>query len=223
MRKINCDSASCFFCKTCPNDWIEFTRLKKQSYLLKKGESLYYEDTPANGMYFILSGIVKVHKQWGDKDLILRFAKDGDIIGLRGFGELKYRATATALSGLKVCFIPTDHMVSSMRINSDLSFQILQLYATELQVAEQRMSDLAHKHVKNRIADTLLLLSNMFGTDANGFLDITISRQDIASFAGTTYETVFKIFTEWISLNYIKTEGKRMKILNMETIQSFKE
>ena len=114
-------------------------------------------------------------------------------------------------------------MVSSMRINSDLSFQILQLYATELQVAEQRMSDLAHKHVKNRIADTLLLLSNMFGTDANGFLDITISRQDIASFAGTTYETVFKIFTEWISLNYIKTEGKRMKILNMETIQSFKE
>lgn len=205
---------TCFFCKACPDEWLELTRLKKQTFSYKKGALLFAEGAPVTGMYFMLSGAVKVHKQWGDKELIIRFAIQEDILGVRGFGDTVYRASATALEETQACFIPDDHLQASLRINPSFSYKLMQFYASELMHAEQRMSDLAHRDVKSRIADALLMLRDVFGKGKDGFLHIALSRQDIASYTGTTYETVFKIFSEWSHAGIIHTEGKRMKILN---------
>src|SRR5689334_20667411 len=95
---VSCDTASCFLCQACVLQWQELTALKKQTFLFRKGEQLFKEGDPATGMFFTLSGAVKVHKQWGDqKELIIRFAAGKDIIGLRGFGDTVFRVSATAL------------------------------------------------------------------------------------------------------------------------------
>jgi CRP-like cAMP-binding protein len=218
MKKTSCDMETCFFCKVCPAEWLELTQLKKQSLFYKKGEQIFAEGTPATGIYFMLSGAVKVHKKWGDKDLIIRFTTGGNILGVRGFGDTIYRASATSLEETHVCFIPNDHLQASLMINPSLSYKLMQFYASELHNAEQRMNDLAHRDVKGRVVETLLMLQDMFGEDKNHFLCITISRADIASYAGTTYETVFKIFTEWTALGWIKTEGKRIQIRDKENL-----
>lgn len=205
---------ACFFCKACPDEWLELTRFKKQTFYYKKGEQLFAEGAPVIGMYFMLSGAVKVHKQWGDKELIIRFSTCGDILGVRGFGDTSYRVSATALDETQACFIPDDHLQASLRIHPSFSYRLMQFYASELQHAEQRMSDLAHRDVKGRIAEALFMLRDVFGEGKDRFLLITLSRQDIASYTGTTYETVFKTFAEWSHTGIIHTEGKRMKILN---------
>jgi len=220
MKKLDCDLNGCFFCQCCSKDWLELTRLKKQTFLFKKNEQLLNEGASVTGMYFMLSGAVKVHKQWGDKELIIRFAKQGDILGVRGFGDTAYRISASALEETRVCFIPNDHLQASLRTNPTLSYKLMQFYATELNNAEQRMSDLAHRDVKGRIAEALFMLQNTFGESRDHFLHITLSRQDIAAYAGTTYETVFKVFTEWIASEWIKTEGKRIQIKNKRKLQS---
>jgi CRP/FNR family transcriptional regulator len=221
MRRADCDLASCFFCRNGQKEWLELTRLKKQTLLFKKGEQIFSEGSPVNGMYFMLSGVVKVFKQWGDeKELIIRFAKSGDVLGIRGFGDETYRVTASTLEPTEVCFIPTEHLEATQKINPRLSIELMHVYAAELQNAEQRMSDLAHRDVKGRVAELLLMLEDQFGTDNDQFIRIALSRQDIASYAGTTYETVFKIFTEWNSLEWISTEGKRIRIRNQEGLKS---
>lgn len=221
MQKTDCDLSTCFFCQGCQPAWLELTRLKKQTFSFKKGEQLFAEGDPATGMYFMQSGIIKVHKQWGgDKELVIRFATAHDILGIRGFGDTAFRVSATVLEPAIACFIPNDHLQASLQTNPGLSYKLMQFYATELQNAEQRMNDLAHRDVKGRIATALLLLLDQFGEDDQQFLKISISRQDIASYVGTTYETLFKIFSEWTAMEWIKTEGKRIRIVERKKLES---
>lgn len=97
----------------------------------------------------------------------------------------------------------------------------MHFYATELQKAEQRMRNLAHMEVKGRIADALLELCDVFGTDQQKNISVAVSRQDIASYAGTTYETVFKFFTGLIQKKIIATSGKTIKINNAAKLKQY--
>lgn len=212
MREVECNMDTCFFCQNSLPEWMELTKLKKQTLQFKKNEVLFTEGSPTQGMYFVQSGTVKVYKLRGqEKALIIRFARAGDIFGLRGFGSPEYQVSAVALEPTEVCFIPTDHLEASLKINPNLCYKLMLVYAKELEQAEQRMSELAHQDVKGRLADLLLRLQDQAGE---------VSRQDIASYAGTTYETVFKIFTDWSAKGWIETKGKRIRILKKESLEA---
>src|SRR5450631_4821790 len=109
-NKNGCDLQSCFFCQRCLPEWIPAVATHRDSYLLKKGELLFREGDKVAGIYFVCSGKVKVHKQWGtEKELILRFAGKGEIVGHRGLGhDNLYPISATALEPVSVCFIGLD-------------------------------------------------------------------------------------------------------------------
>jgi CRP/FNR family transcriptional regulator len=132
-----------------------------------------------------------------------------------------YPVSATALEDTTVCFIPNEFWEASLKANPSLTYTLVQFYATELQKAEHRMRNLTHQEVKGRIADALLDISRTFGFKKDQFLAITLTRQDIASYAGTTYETVFKFFTELIEKKIITTEGKNIKINQPEMLAAY--
>ena len=223
MSKVIHHDADCFFCSTCIPEWRELAELKRKVMSFKKGERLFAAGDSVQGLFFTLSGAVKVHKQWGDqKELIIRFATGRDIIGFRGLGGRQvFPVTATAMELTTVCFIPNSFLEASLKANPALSYRLMQFYAAELQKAEQRMSDLVHMDVKGRIARAILDMEATFRNREDGFINITISRQDIASYAGTIYETVFKVFTEWIKAGLIITEGKHIKIMNRKKLSAF--
>lgn len=190
--------------------------------MVKRGKTLFSEGDPVAGIYFIYSGSVKIYKQWTeDKELILRFAKAGDIVGHRGLGDTVYPISATALEDTVVCFIPNDFLEATLKTNPDFTYKLMHFYATELQKAEKRMRNLAHMEVKGRIADALLQIAGVYGNGEDGFIATSLTRQDIASYAGTTYETVFKFFTELVSAGIISTAGKNIRIDRTAELQKF--
>src|ERR1700732_1107158 len=99
MQELSCNLKDCFLCKHSIPEWKEIIALKKSTLHIKKGKPLFTEGEKVNGIFFIYSGSVKVHKQWiNEKELILRFAKTGDIVGHRGLvGGDTYPIAATAL------------------------------------------------------------------------------------------------------------------------------
>jgi CRP-like cAMP-binding protein len=215
MIKTSCDLQTCFLCRNTRPEWRELTALRKESSRLRKGEMLIREGEAVSGIYMILEGAVKVHRRWGaERELIVRFAGKADVVGFRGIGAGNvYPVSATALEQVTACFIPLEFLETSLDANPQLSRALMQLYAAELQLAEQRMSDLAHMDVKGRLVRTLINLKTGLGLDAEGFIRLPVSRQDIASYSGTIYETVFKIFSEWTRQGWIATEGKRIRML----------
>lgn len=217
--KAGCDLKSCFLCKRCHPEWVPAISVHHKTLQYKKGELIFQEGDLVKGIYFVYQGIVKVHKQWGEKELILRFAQKGDVFGHRGFGkETLYPISATALEPLTVCYIDIPFFLTTLKMNYEFIFQLMSFYASELQESERNMRNLAHMPVKGRVANALLRLQDKFGTTENGFIGITLSRQDLASYAGTTYETVFRLMNEFTEENLVKVSGKDIGILNKERL-----
>ncbi|MDQ3844471.1 MAG: Crp/Fnr family transcriptional regulator [Bacteroidota bacterium] len=219
-QKHNCDLKSCFFCTLCLKQWLPAVAVHRKTMAFRKGELLFREGEPVKGIYFLKTGKAKVHKKWGeDKELIVRFAGEGDIVGHRGLGNsMVYPVSATALEAGTVCFIDLDFFLTSLKVNHDLLYQLLLFYTEELQESERKMRNLAHMPVKGRIAYALLKLKERFGVNSDGFLKISISRQDIASYAGTTYETTFRTLSELVLEGYIRMEGKLFSVMNTEAL-----
>lgn len=223
MQKVPCNLSDCFLCSFCIPEWKEVTAVKKASLLIKKGKQVFAENEKVKGIFFINSGAVKVHKKWLDqKELIIRFSKKGDILGHRGLGISNvYPVSATALQDTVVCFIENDFFEASLKSNHGLTYKLMHLYADELQKVETRMRNLVHMEVKGRIADALLEIYNFFGTDNEKYFNTTINRADIASYAGTTYETVFKFFSELVNKKIINTTGKNIRINELEKLRNY--
>ena len=223
MQASSCNLSVCFLCRHCVTEWKEIIAIKRSTVPVKKGKTIFREGEKVEGIYFVYSGSVKVHMQWGgQKELILRFAKAGDILGHRGLGAGDmYPITATAMEDTQVCFITNDFLEASLRTNPSFTYSLLQFYTAELQKAEKRMRDLVHMETKGRIAEALLSIAEFFGQQKDKYIAVTITRQDIASYAGTTYETVFKFFTELAAGKIITTEGKKIRINRPDLLKKY--
>lgn len=222
ISKEICDVQRCYFCQSCLKEWIPAVTGNRVNYKFKKGELIFSEGEEVKGIYFVYSGTVKVHKKWSEgKELILRFANNGAILGHRGLGDDKfYPISATALEATIVCFIPIDFFTISLKVNPDFTLSLLNFFADELRESEKRWRNMAHMSVKGRLAYALLSLKNKFGISKEGHIDIILSRQDLASYVGATYETVFRTLGELSNENILSLSGKHISILNETTLVS---
>ena len=216
IKNIKCDLKTCTMCQGCQPEWLQAIDVNRKVIHFKKGENLFREGDTVKGMYFIYSGLVKVHKKWrDDKELILRFAKQGAIVGHRGLGsDTIYPVSATVLTNTDICFVDLNFFMSTLKVNPGYLFELMMFFAVELKESERRMRNLAHMNTKGRIIQSLINLNKKFGSDEDGFVDIEISRQDFASYAGTTYETLFKIMNELVEERLILISGKKIKIVD---------
>jgi len=219
-EKAICDTKNCFLCKNCLAEWLPAVAANKKNFKVKKGELIFKEGDPVTGIYFVYSGNVKVYKKWDDdKELIIRFAKEGAILGHRGLGRNPtYPISAAALEPAVVCYMDMDFFNATLKVNTNLTYQLLMFFADELQESERRMRNLAHMPVKGRVAESLLALKEQFGTASDGAINIELMWQDMASFAGATYETVFRVVSELSKENILATRGKRISIINLEKL-----
>ncbi len=215
-NKKECDLKSCLLCRQCLSSWLPAIEANRKSFFYKKGELLFIEGEEVKGMFFIETGVVKVHKKWGDdKELILRIAGNGDIVGHRGLGnDTIYPVSGTALEPTTVCFVDLKFFNDTLMVNHDFLYKLMMFFAAELKESEKRMRNLAHMSVKGRIANAILTMKQKFGTAPNGQLGITISRQDFASYNGATYETVFRMMNEMIEDKAIQMDGKHILIVS---------
>jgi len=55
----------------------------------------------------------------------------------------------------------------------------------------------------------------------NGEIDFILSRQDLASVAGTTYETVFRIMNEFVQQDTIKVYDKNISIIDQDKLSLY--
>ena len=199
------------------NKYIE----ARKTVFFNKGEALFEEGNNVDGVYFIENGTAKLYKLgFNRKEQILRFIKEGDIIGYRALliGEA-YQATAEAMSDLQAIFIPTDIFLHLLEVDSQLSYAMLQKISFELGESSNTVTFLAQKTVRERLAEVLLLLEQKLGTDPEGFIRISLTREEIANLIGTATESAIRLISEFKQDDYIAVEGRNIKILNHEKLK----
>jgi CRP/FNR family transcriptional regulator, polysaccharide utilization system transcription regulator len=193
---------------------------EKNCSIYKKGQIIFNEGNKPIGMFCINKGKIKVYQTGEEgKEQIIRLAKEGDILGYRSLisGET-YSATAEVMDDATVCFIPKVQFFNFLKSNSELSEKMMQVLSHDLKDAEKRLTALAQKPVRERVAEAILMLSEFYGEDKDGTINASILREDIANIVGTATETAIRILSEFKSLNIIDTQSKKIKITSREKL-----
>jgi CRP/FNR family transcriptional regulator, anaerobic regulatory protein len=191
----------------------------KRALLCRKSQNFILEGSPVHGLYFIYSGKAKVYSIGvQNREQIIRFAGNGDIVGHRGFLTYEnYKISAAAVEDTVLCHFSNDVLFEMLHSVAGLSFDLMKFYAEELQRSEERVNTFSQMNVKSRVIDALVSIANKFGM-TNGFINLKISRKEIADFAGTTEEQVTRVLSKLKQENLIKLDRKMIQIVNMNLI-----
>jgi CRP/FNR family transcriptional regulator, polysaccharide utilization system transcription regulator len=187
----------------------------------KRGEVLYQEGNRISGFYCITSGIIKVFKTGLDgKEQIIKFARKGDFIAYRSVLSNELACTsAKVIEDCSVCFIPSEILLQLSKNNSTFALELLKLACHELGEANSFITDIAQKTVRERLAEILLLLVHDFGLDPNQYLNISLTREELANIVGTATESVIRLLSEFKSDKIVELTGRRIRILNMKALE----
>ena len=194
--------------------------INKTSLKLKKGQQFIIEGTPVNGLFFILKGTVKVFRTGiNGKEQIVRFAKEGEIIGHRGFGTQEYYSIgATVLNDSVVCYFSKKTLQEVLLKNPKFTYDFMLFYANELNNSESKVKSISQMTVRERVIDTILYIHRKFG-DLNNFLNLPLSRKEYADYAGTTEQQVIRVFSALKKEGLIIAQGKKIGINNIELLK----
>src|SRR5512133_2996007 len=200
---------------------MEAINYEKAFRQYKRGDILYQEGNRISGFFCINSGIIKVFKTGFDgKEQIIRFAKQGDIIAYRSVLSNELACTsAKVIEDCQVCFIPSEILTSFIKTNPAYALELLKLACHELGEANSFITDIAQKTVRERLAEVLLLLFQEFGLDENKFLNISLTREELANIVGTATESVIRLLSEFKSDRMVELNGRKIKILNIKGLE----
>lgn len=219
----NCDARSHSFLKTSSPQELAMVNEAKSCQHFKKGQYIFYEGNRALGLYCLNSGKVKIFKTGVDgKEQIILFAQPGDFIGYRALiAEELYSVSAMALEDSVACFLPEKTFQQLIESNPDISRQLMKALCHELNLASDRLTSMAQKHVRERLAETLLLLEETFreGTSPGEAINIALPREDIANLVGTATETVIRLLSEFKDDQIIELRGKHIRIINRQKLE----
>ena len=204
-----------------PNDKLTNLTYEKGCNFYKRGNIIYHERNRINGVFCISKGIIKLFKTGIDgREQIIRFAQKGDIIGYRSILSQELACTtAKVIEDAVLCFIPANVFINLVKENSEFSMKIMKLSLKELGEANKYIIDIAQKTVRERLAEILILLKNTFLLDKDNFLQVSLTREELANLVGTATESVIRLLSEFKADKYIELNGRRIKILNLEALK----
>ena len=196
----------------------------KTTRTLKKGDALFEEGDRLNGVYCVRNGISKLSKLSANgKDQIVKLATKGEVMGQRSvIAEELTNLSAVAVSDMEICFIPKESITNTLHKNPNFTLEVLRHMAHDLKEADDVIVNMSQKNVKQRIAEALLYLKN-FGETEDGYLKLTLSREDIANVVGTATESAIRIMSEYRKKGYIQTSGKKIAIKDERKLRDLAE
>ena len=194
----------------------------KTANTFKPKQTIFYEGNEPLGLYCISSGKVKIFKTDADgNQQIVRLAGSSDILGYRALlaGET-YHATAEALEESRICFIDRNTFTHVLKTHPKTAFEVMTLLATDLGSAEENVVRVAHRSVKERLAELLLILRTKYGSkNASGVhLNISLTRQEIADLIGTTQESAIRLISEFKQSGLIQVEKRDITLVDIEKL-----
>ncbi len=218
---FSCANQNCLIKKHTSSEFIQELLRLKNTIACKKGRQFIMEGAPINGLFFVHTGKAKVLKTgiYG-KEQILRFVNDGEIIGHRGFGTReKYSISALAIEDTILCNFSNEVLKEMLQNIPALTYDFMLFYAEELNRSEIKVKTIAHMTVREKVIDALLYINRKFGENHKELLNVQLSRQEIADFAGTTDEQVIRTISSLKKEGLLKAVGKKIGIINVENLK----
>lgn len=217
----DCVNDNCLIRKYVSVDTMQPFIAQKNTFQCNQNQQFILEGAPVSGLYFIYAGSVKVFKQTTNTDSqIIRFSKNGEIVGHRGFGtSFVYDISATALTDTILCHFPTQMLIDMLHQTPPLMYDFMLFYADQLQKSEANAKRFTKMSVRDKVVNGLLFIYRKFG-QTDGYFNITLSRKDIADFAGTSQEQAIRMISTLKKEGLLIAKAKKLGIPDLKKIEA---
>lgn len=187
----------------------------------KKNEVIYSENDTPEDLMCLLSGKVKIYKDGvGGRSQIIRMIRPVQYFGYRAyFAQEPYVTSASAFESSKVCLISMKIVEQFLRSNGALAMFFIQLLSVDLGVTDQRVVNLTQKHIRGRLAESLLFLKENYGVEEDGAtISIFLAREDLANLSNMTTSNAIRTLSIFENERIISIDGRKIKIIDEERL-----
>ena len=186
-------------------------------HVFEKNEAIYREGEKPAYIMCLLEGKVKVCMSGvGGRTQIIRMIEQMGIFAYRAaFVNDNYKTSASAFETSTVCMIPIAVMRSLIKGNNELALFFIRQLSQKLGEADALTVNLTQKHMRGRLAESLIVLKNKYGYEDDGStLGIYLSREELANMSNMTTSNAIRILSSLVSENLIITDGRKIKVID---------
>jgi CRP-like cAMP-binding protein len=187
----------------------------------KKNDIIYKEFESPQKLLCLISGKVKIYKDGiGGRNQIIRAIKPIDMFGYRAyFAHEEYKTSAMAFEASSIASLPMKLVVELMKENTNINKFFIEKLSAMLGQSDDRTVNLTQKHIRGRLAESLLFLKESYGVEEDGFtLSIYLSREDLASMSNMTTSNAIRTLSTFANEKLIAIDGRKIKIIHEDEL-----
>ena len=188
----------------------------------KKNETIYSEGGTPQYLMCLLSGKVKIYKDGvGGRSQIIRVIKDKEYFAYRAYfaGE-NFVTSAGAFEQCMICLVPMSVIADLVAENSELAMFFIRQLSKDLGLSDERTVNLTQKHIRGRLAESLLFLKDTYGLEEDqSTLSIYLSREDLANLSNMTTSNAIRTLSNFATEKLITIDGRKIKIIDEERLK----
>jgi CRP-like cAMP-binding protein len=200
----------------------EILRNNAKIQTFKRNEMMYCEGDEPTDMMCLLKGKVKITKDGvGGRNQIIRIIRPIQYFAYRAaFAGEKYLTNAQAFEACTVCIIPLKVVNELIYGNSNLAMFFIHQLSVDLGIADERTVNLTQKHIRGRLAESLIFLRDSYGLEADGAtLSIYLSREDLDSLSNMTTSNAIRTLSMFAAEHIIAMDGRKIKIIDEDRLR----
>lgn len=187
----------------------------------KKNEVIYELGEIPQDLMCLCRGKVKIYRDGvGGRSQIVRMLRPTQYFGYRAyFAKEPYVTEAAAFESATVCLIPMQIIEKLVLTNPQLGLFFIRELAVDLGIADERVVSLTQKHIRGRLAESLIFLVENYGLEEDGAtIAIYLSREDLASLSNMTTSNAIRTLSTFVDEHIIALDGRKIKIMDKETL-----
>ncbi|HHW30607.1 MAG TPA: Crp/Fnr family transcriptional regulator [Clostridiaceae bacterium] len=189
--------------------------VKSRSF--KRGELIYRAGDHSDSLYIVNSGKIKIYRlSESGKEQLVRILNPGDFTGeLALFSQSVHESYAEAMEDTKICIITRSDLQEFLMKYPSISLKFLAEFSRRLEKSEKQTARVSTEKVETRLA--LFLAECVTSSEGPMEFVLPMSRKDLASYLGTTPETISRKLAEFEDAGYIKQKkGRKIEILDLD-------
>jgi len=187
--------------------------------MAERGKFILLESEPADALYFVVSGVVKVFKTSADgREQILQIVRPGESFNdTPVFDGGLNPASAQAMGPVILYGIKNSDMGAILRSHPQVALNVIHVLSQKLRNLVSLVEDLSFKHVTARLAKILL----EYGGDGVGPAKPRLTQQEMAAMAGTAREMIGRSLKELEDEGIIRLEHHRIVVADKEALKKW--
>ena len=197
------------------NDEVRVVRYKKNAVIHSEGDA-------ATDIWTLIDGKVRIYKEGiGQRSQIIRLLKPYDFFGFRAaIASDVYTSCASAIEASVTYKLNAQLFLQLLHQNHEFCYQMMLALAKDLAVAELQTINLTQKHIRGRLAESLLTIKKNYGLDEDGCtLAMYMSREDLANMSNMTTSNAIRTLSQFAQEGLVSVDGRKIKLLNEEEIK----